>query len=214
MACCIQPITAASGPPGWSRLARSPSPERQLLLRRRNRPGELPLPDSSCNFPALEALHYSVIAAARAASIAGRQSGSDRVRSRHLALDLAFSFELADVGPAAIEVPRQCGRTAGLGRPGPQSTGSAMDGRAVVTVSAIVFVSGYPDSVKAASTADPNAHFRFRRHSNRQWLMCQVHPMEWSFPRHPLPARAIGKQQRSVWRGAAVENSGRAGKTH
>jgi hypothetical protein len=47
-----------------------------------------------------------------------------------LPLDHAFGFELADVGPAAIEMQRQCRR----------KTGSATDPRSIVTVSAIVFV--------------------------------------------------------------------------
>ena len=50
--------------------------------------------------------HCAAIAAARAASIAGRQRGSDRAGRRHLVAGSRFGFELADVGPAAIEVQR------------------------------------------------------------------------------------------------------------
>jgi hypothetical protein len=34
------------------------------------------------------------------------------------------------------------------------------------------------------------AHFRFRRHSNRQWLTCQDHLMAQGFVRHPLPRQS------------------------
>ena len=48
----------------------------------------------------------AVTASSRDASIAGRQRGSDPAGSLALPLDHAFRFELADVGPAAIEVQR------------------------------------------------------------------------------------------------------------
>jgi len=47
-----------------------------------------------------------VIADARAANIAGKQHGSVEREAVTLLLDHAFGFELADVGPAAIEVQR------------------------------------------------------------------------------------------------------------
>jgi hypothetical protein len=53
-----------------------------------------------------------------------------------LPLDDALGFELADVGPGAIEVQRQCRRAAA----------SATDGPSTVTVSGIVLV---PDCVAA-----------------------------------------------------------------
>ena len=46
-----------------------------------------------------------------------------------LPLDHAFRFELADVGPAAIEVHRQCRRADGCGLSGSRSRG---DGRAII----------------------------------------------------------------------------------
>jgi hypothetical protein len=46
-----------------------------------------------------------------------------------LPLDHAFCFELADVGPAAIEVHRQCRRADGCGLSGSRSGG---DGRAII----------------------------------------------------------------------------------
>ena len=58
-----------------------------------------------------------------------------------LPLDHAFGFELADVGPAAIEVQRQCRRADGRGLSGSRSRDRLGDGRAINgTVSAIVFV--------------------------------------------------------------------------
>jgi hypothetical protein len=59
-----------------------------------------------------------------------------------LPLDHAFRFELANVGPAAIKVLRQCRRANGRGLSGSRSKDrlGAMDGRSVVAVSAIVFV--------------------------------------------------------------------------
>jgi hypothetical protein len=73
-----------------------------------------------------------------------------------LPLDHALGFELADVGPAAVEVQRYCRRADGRGDRGLE-TGLATDGRSMVTVSAVVFRSccvaiGYSDcsvSVKA-----------------------------------------------------------------
>jgi hypothetical protein len=75
----------------------------------------------------------AAIAAARAASIAGRQRGSRRAGSRHLALDHAFGFELADVGPAAIKVLCQCRRANGRGLGGSPSRDRLGDGRAIKT---------------------------------------------------------------------------------
>jgi hypothetical protein len=40
------------------------------------------------------------------------------MRLAHLLLDHAFGFQLADVGPAAIEVQRQCRRADGRGLSG------------------------------------------------------------------------------------------------
>ena len=58
-----------------------------------------------------------------------------------LPLDHAFGFELADVGPAAIEVQRQCRRADGRGLADRRrETGLATGGRSMATVSAIVFV--------------------------------------------------------------------------
>ena len=54
-----------------------------------------------------------------------------------LPLDHAFGFELADVGPAAIEVQRQCRRADGRGLPDWVGDGR---GRSTVMVSGIVFV--------------------------------------------------------------------------
>ena len=51
-----------------------------------------------------------------------------------LPLDHAFGFQLADVGPAAIEVQRQCRCADGRGRP------LATAGPSMVTISVIVFV--------------------------------------------------------------------------
>jgi hypothetical protein len=56
-------------------------------------------------------------------------------------LDHAFGFELADVGPAAIEMQRQCRRADGRGLlDRGRETGLAMGGRSMVTLSVIVFV--------------------------------------------------------------------------
>ena len=58
-----------------------------------------------------------------------------------LPLDHAFGFELADVGPAAIEVQRQCRRADGRGLSDRgRETGLATGGRSMVTVSVIVFI--------------------------------------------------------------------------
>jgi hypothetical protein len=58
-----------------------------------------------------------------------------------LPLDHAFGFELADVGPAAIEVQRQSRRADGRGLSGSRSR-NRLGGRRsmVMAVSAIVFV--------------------------------------------------------------------------
>ena len=100
----------------------------------------------------------AAIAAAPAASIAGRQRGSGRAGSRHLATD-AFGFELADIGPTAIEVLRQrrradgrCHSESGLrGRcPG---GGRAIDGDGLShRVRSCCVAVGYPDcSIRANS---------------------------------------------------------------
>ena len=47
-------------------------------------------------------------------------------------LDHAFGFELADVGPAAIEVLRQCRRADGRGLGGSRSRDRLGDGRAII----------------------------------------------------------------------------------
>jgi hypothetical protein len=61
-----------------------------------------------------------------------------------LPLDHAFGFEFSDVGPAAIEVQRQCRRADALTVAGfldrGRETGLPTGGRPMVTVSAIVFV--------------------------------------------------------------------------
>ena len=54
-----------------------------------------------------------------------------------LPLDHAFGFELADVGPAAIEVQRQCRRADGRGLSGSRSRDRLGDGRATKTQSSI-----------------------------------------------------------------------------
>jgi hypothetical protein len=56
-----------------------------------------------------------------------------------LPLDHAFGFELADVGPAAIEMQRQCRRADGRCLSG-REAGLATDGRSTVPVSVIVFI--------------------------------------------------------------------------
>ena len=58
-----------------------------------------------------------------------------------LPLDHALGFELADVGPAAIEVQRQCRRADGRGLSDRgRETGLATDGRSMATGSVIVFI--------------------------------------------------------------------------
>ena len=100
-----------------------------------------------------------------------------------LPLDHAFGFELADVGPAAIEMQRQFRRAddRGLGR-SPSRYSRLGDGRAVNgdgrshRVRSCSDPVGYSDcsvSVKAVSTAAP-MYFRIRRHSGHsrtcRWL--------------------------------------------
>jgi hypothetical protein len=48
-----------------------------------------------------------------------------------LPLDYAFGFKLADVGPAAIKVQRQCRRTDGRGLSGSRSRDRLGDGRVI-----------------------------------------------------------------------------------
>ena len=57
-----------------------------------------------------------------------------------LPLDHAFGFELADVGPAAIEVQRADALTVARFLDCGRETGLATDGRSMVMISAIVFV--------------------------------------------------------------------------
>ena len=82
-----------------------------------------------------------------------------------LPLDHAIGFELADVGPAAIEVLRQCRRADGRGLSGSRSRDRLVDGRAINgdglshRVRSCCVAVGYSDcsvSVKAVSTAAPS----------------------------------------------------------
>jgi len=67
--------------------------------------------------------HCAAIAAALAASIAGRQCGSVSGKPSPCRWITPSGFEVADVGPGAIEVPRQYRHADGRWRGGPPSRG-------------------------------------------------------------------------------------------
>jgi hypothetical protein len=100
---------------------------------------------------------YAVTADARAASIAGRQPALVEREAVTLPLDHAFGFELADVGSAAIEMQRQCGRADGRGLGGSQSRDRLGNGPAINR-------DGLCHRVRSCCVAVRIAHFRFRRH--------------------------------------------------
>jgi hypothetical protein len=88
-----------------------------------------------------------------------------------LPLDHAFGFELADVGPAAIEVQRQCRRADVAGfLDRRRGTGLATGGRAMATVSVISVI-----PVTTERTLIDGGQFGWRRMASKA-LRCAKTP--------------------------------------